>query len=113
MRPLLIVMEEAHRYLGPDSGSIAADVIKQIAKEGRKYGVGAMLVSQRPAEVDETVLSQCGTMIALRLSNPNDRAKLRERCLTIWQVLWTSCRFSGQAKRSLREKRLGFLLDAV
>ena len=44
-------------------------VIKPIAKEGRKYGVGAMLVSNsRPAEVDETVLSQCGTMIALRLS---------------------------------------------
>lgn len=77
MRPLLIVMEEAHRYLGPDSGSIAADVIKRIAKEGRKYGVGAMLVSQRPAEVDETVLSQCGTMIALRLSNPNDRARVK------------------------------------
>jgi hypothetical protein len=77
LRPLLVVMEEAHRYLGPDSGTAAADVVKRIAKEGRKYGIGAMLVSQRPSEVDETVLSQCGTLVALRLSNPTDRARVR------------------------------------
>ncbi|EIA1807446.1 ATP-binding protein [Escherichia coli] len=76
-RPLLVVMEEAHRYLGPDSGTVASEVVKRIAKEGRKYGVGAMIVSQRPAEVDETVLSQCGTIIALRLSNPVDRARVK------------------------------------
>lgn len=77
LRPLLVVMEEAHRYLAPDSGHAAADIVKRIVKEGRKYGVGAMLVSQRPAEVDETVLSQCGTLIALRLSNPADRARVK------------------------------------
>ncbi|MEX5498189.1 ATP-binding protein [Pseudomonas syringae] len=76
-RPLLVVMEEAHRYLGPDAGTVAVEVVKRIAKEGRKYGVGAMVVSQRPAEVDETVLSQCGTIIALRLSNPTDRARVK------------------------------------
>jgi DNA helicase HerA-like ATPase len=76
-RPLLVVMEEAHRYLGPDAGTVASEVVKRIAKEGRKYGVGAMIVSQRPAEVDETVLSQCGTIIALRLSNPIDRARVK------------------------------------
>lgn len=76
-RPLLVVMEEAHRYLGPDAGTVASEVVKRIAKEGRKYGVGAMVVSQRPAEVDETVLSQCGTIIALRLSNPVDRARVK------------------------------------
>lgn len=76
-RPLLVVMEEAHRYLGPDSDTVAVEVVKRIAKEGRKYGVGAMVVSQRPAEVDETVLSQCGTVIALRLSNPVDRARVK------------------------------------
>jgi hypothetical protein len=70
-------MEEAHRYLGADSGNVAADVVARIAKEGRKYGIGGMLISQRPAEVNETVLSQCGTMIALRLSNPDDRARVR------------------------------------
>lgn len=77
LRPLLIVMEEAHRYVGPDSGNVAADVVKRIAKEGRKYGVGAMLVSQRPSEIDETILSQCGTLIALRLSNPADRGRVK------------------------------------
>ena len=77
LRPLLIVMEEAHRYVSPDSGNVAADVVKRIAKEGRKYGVGAMLVSQRPSEIDETILSQCGTLIALRLSNPADRGRVK------------------------------------
>lgn len=64
-RPLLVVMEEAHRYLsGAKEDGPAADVVKRIAKEGRKYGIGAMVVSQRPAEVDETILSQCGTILA-------------------------------------------------
>jgi DNA helicase HerA-like ATPase len=88
LRPLLIVMEEAHRYVGSgaktaesdtptESKNVAASMVQRIAKEGRKYGVGALLVSQRPAEIDETVLSQCGTLIALRLSNPNDRARVK------------------------------------
>jgi DNA helicase HerA-like ATPase len=77
LRPLLVVMEEAHRYLGPNTDDVAASMAQRIAKEGRKYGIGAMVVSQRPAEVDETVLSQCGTMIALRLSNPTDRARVK------------------------------------
>ena len=76
-RPLLIVMEEAHRYLSERSGHLAADVVQRIAKEGRKYGVGAMVVSQRPSEVNETILSQCGTFFALRLSNPTDRARVQ------------------------------------
>jgi uncharacterized protein len=76
-RPLLVVMEEAHRYLQDESDNVAVDIVKRIAKEGRKYGIGAMVVSQRPAEVSETVLSQCGTMIAMRLSNPADRARVR------------------------------------
>ncbi|WP_394890400.1 ATP-binding protein [Mesorhizobium sp. AaZ16] len=77
LRPLLIVMEEAHRYVSPESGNVAADIVKRIVKEGRKYGVGAMLVSQRPAEIDETILSQCGTLIALRLANPTDRGRVK------------------------------------
>lgn len=77
-RPLLVVMEEAHRYLsGAKADNPAADVVKRIAKEGRKYGIGAMVVSQRPAEVDETILSQCGTIFALRLTNPEDRARVK------------------------------------
>lgn len=73
-RPLLIVMEEAHSYLG-DGGSGAASIATQrIVKEGRKYGIGAMIVSQRPAEINPTILSQCGTFFAMRLSNGTDRS---------------------------------------
>lgn len=76
-RPLLVVMEEAHRYLSGDAKSLAAEIVQKIAKEGRKYGVGAMVISQRPSEVDETILSQCGTFFALRLSNPADRTRVQ------------------------------------
>ena len=76
-RPLLVVMEEAHRYLSDKSGRLASEMVQRIVKEGRKYGVGAMVVSQRPSEVNETILSQCGTFFALRLSNPADRARVQ------------------------------------
>jgi uncharacterized protein len=76
-RPLLVVMEEAHRYLAAGKNSLASQTVQKIAKEGRKYGVGAMVISQRPSEVDETILSQCGTFFALRLSNPTDRARVQ------------------------------------
>jgi len=76
-RPLLLVMEEAHRYLKQDGASSAKEIVGRIVKEGRKYGIGAMIVSQRPSEVDETILSQCGTHITLRLSNPADRGRIK------------------------------------
>ena len=76
-RPLLVVMEEAHRYLSSGADSLASETVQRIAKEGRKYGVGAMVISQRPSEVDETILSQCGTFFVLRLSNPSDRERVR------------------------------------
>ena len=72
-RPLLVVMEEAHNYLGSDNNSRASKVVRRLVKEGRKYGISAMIVSQRPSEIDPTILSQCGTTIALRLTNSNDR----------------------------------------
>lgn len=75
-RPLLVVLEEAHVYLSPQSKSRAATAARRIAKEGRKYGVGLMLVSQRPSEVDSTILSQCGTVISLRLTNDSDRSQV-------------------------------------
>jgi uncharacterized protein len=75
-RPLLLVLEEAHVYLSAQSKSRAATAAKRIAKEGRKYGVGLMLVSQRPSEVDSTILSQCGTVVALRLTNDSDRGQV-------------------------------------
>lgn len=76
-RPLLFVMEEAHRYLSNESSGTAREMVQRIVKEGRKYGIGATLISQRPSEIDETVLSQCGTFVALRLSNPSDRSRVQ------------------------------------
>jgi DNA helicase HerA-like ATPase len=76
-RPLLVVMEEAHRYLASGKSNLASQTVQKIAKEGRKYGVGAMVISQRPSEVDETILSQCGTFFALRLANPTDRSRIQ------------------------------------
>lgn len=73
-RPLLIVMEEAHSYLGDNGNSSASIATQRIVKEGRKYGIGAMIVSQRPAEINATILSQCGTFFAMRLSNSTDRS---------------------------------------
>jgi DNA helicase HerA-like ATPase len=74
-------MEEAHVYLTSakegESDAPAVRVARRIVKEGRKYGIGAMVISQRPSEVDETILSQCGTFIALRLSNPLDRSRVQ------------------------------------
>ncbi|MBD0681403.1 ATP-binding protein [Pseudomonas sp. PSB11] len=72
-RPLLIVLEEAHRYLGKSENGHSKEMVQRIAKEGRKFGVGAMIVSQRPSEIDETILSQCGTIISLRINNSTDR----------------------------------------
>jgi len=72
-RPLLVVLEEAHRYLSKSETGLAKYMVQRIAKEGRKFGVGAMIVSQRPSEIDETILSQCGTIIALRINNSTDR----------------------------------------
>ena len=78
--PVLLVCEEAHRYV-PNSGEAqyeaAQNAIKRIAKEGRKYGIGLFLVSQRPSEVEATVLSQCNSWIVLRITNESDRSHVR------------------------------------
>jgi energy-coupling factor transporter ATP-binding protein EcfA2 len=75
-RPLLIVMEEAHIYLNSSSEGMASKIVQRIVKEGRKYGIGAMIVSQRPSEINPTILSQCGTFFALRLTNSTDRGHI-------------------------------------
>ena len=73
-RPILVVLEEAHNYLRDNQSSSAGAAVQRIVKEGRKYGIAAMIVSQRPSEIEPTVLSQCGTIIAMRLSNASDRS---------------------------------------
>lgn len=78
--PLLLVCEEAHAYVTRDQDSHYAGARKsmeRIAKEGRKYGVGLAVVSQRPHELSETVLAQCGTFICLRITNPDDQAYVK------------------------------------
>lgn len=78
--PILLVCEEAHRYV-PNRGEAqyeaAQEAIRRLAKEGRKYGIGLMLVSQRPSEVDATVLSQCNSWVVLRVTNDSDREHVR------------------------------------
>jgi DNA helicase HerA-like ATPase len=76
-RPVLLVCEEAHRYVpnerNADSSSVGR-ILSRIAKEGRKYGVSLGLITQRPSDLAEGVLSQCGTIIAMRLNNERDQA---------------------------------------
>jgi DNA helicase HerA-like ATPase len=78
--PLLFVCEEAHRYAPADSKigfGPTRRALSRIAKEGRKYGVFLGLVTQRPAEIDTTILSQCSTLFVMRLSNDRDQALIR------------------------------------
>ena len=79
-RPILLVCEEAHRYIPSDrvtGDSAVRKVLERIAKEGRKYGVSLGLITQRPSDLAEGVLSQCGTIIAMRLNNDRDQAMVR------------------------------------
>jgi hypothetical protein len=75
--PVLLVCEEAHRYVPSDrmtTGQAVRGVLERIAKEGRKYGVSLGLITQRPSDLAEGVLSQCGTIVAMRLNNDRDQA---------------------------------------
>ena len=99
-RPLMVVLEEAHAYLGKDQVGPAATAVRRIAKEGRKYGVGIMVVSQRPSEIDPTILSQCGTIFAMRLANDADRSQVAGRLRTTSRVCSTSYPYFAQERPS-------------
>lgn len=79
--PLLLVYEEAHKYV-PNSDMAkyraSRDSIERIAKEGRKYGVSLLLASQRPSEISDTIFAQCSNYVAMRLTNPNDQACVKK-----------------------------------
>ncbi|WP_163787631.1 ATP-binding protein, partial [Myxococcus vastator] len=80
--PILIACDEAHLYLPKQQNAnplerAAVENMERIAKEGRKYGVGLMVISQRPSDVSETILSQCNNIISLRLTNPVDQQTVR------------------------------------
>jgi len=79
-RPILLVCEEAHRYVPNErnaDGSSVGRILSRIAKEGRKYGISLGLITQRPSDLAEGVLSQCGTILAMRLNNDRDQAFVR------------------------------------
>ncbi len=79
-RPILLVCEEAHRYVPSERDahkSSVGKILGKIAKEGRKYGVSLGLITQRPSDLSEGVLSQCGTILAMRLNNERDQAFVR------------------------------------
>ncbi len=72
--PCMLVLEEAHNFC-PEKGferAVSTDILRTIASEGRKFGLGLLVVSQRPARVDKNVLSQCNTQIIMKVTNPND-----------------------------------------
>lgn len=70
--PMMMVIEEAHNYCPQQGTALSSKALSTIASEGRKFGLGLMVISQRPAKIDKNVLSQCGTQIILKVTNPND-----------------------------------------
>lgn len=80
--PIALLCDEAHLYIpqrnsGATADNISLDIFERIAKEGRKYGVSLVVISQRPSEVNKTVLSQCSNFISMRLSNAEDQAVIK------------------------------------
>lgn len=73
IRPVFIVYEEGHNFAPNGEPSISKNIIKRIAAEGRKFGVGFAIVSQRPSKLDSDVTSQCNTIVAMRIKNPDDQ----------------------------------------
>lgn len=107
--PILLVCEEAHRYV-PNRGeaeySAAQDAVKRVAKEGRKYGLGLMLISQRPSEIEPTVLSQCNSWLVMRLTNGDDQSY-------VMKFLPDSLTNLGKILPSLRRREAIFIGQAA
>ena len=80
--PIAIMCDEAHLYIpermqADSADAVAIEIFERIAKEGRKYGIGLVVISQRPSEVNRTVLSQCNNVIAMRLTNGDDQSVIK------------------------------------
>jgi DNA helicase HerA-like ATPase len=71
--PIFVLLEEAHRYAPAGQSVVSTNVLKQILSEGRKFGVGVGLITQRPGKLDSDVLSQCMTQFIMRIVNPIDQ----------------------------------------
>ncbi|MBI5000313.1 MAG: ATP-binding protein [Euryarchaeota archaeon] len=70
--PMMMVVEEAHNYCPQQGATACSKIMRTIAAEGRKFGLGLTVITQRPAKVDKNVLSQCNTQVILKITNPND-----------------------------------------
>jgi DNA helicase HerA-like ATPase len=73
IRPCFVVYEKGHNFAPAGGNSISRAVIKRIAAEGRKFGVGIAIISQRPSKLDPDVTSQCNTLVTMRIKNPDDQ----------------------------------------
>ena len=107
--PFLLVYEEAHNYVPRSEGARYNSVkrsIERVAKEGRKYGISIMVVSQRPSEVSETVFSQCNNFVAMRLTNPTDQQYVK-------RLLPDSLAAITESLASLEQREAILLGDAI
>ncbi|MEM4297384.1 MAG: ATP-binding protein [Nitrososphaerota archaeon] len=77
--PVFLFVEEAHKFIPPkrERTTLASEIIKKIAAEGRKFGIFLVLITQRPSRIDEDALSQCNSQIIMRLTNPRDQEAVR------------------------------------
>jgi DNA helicase HerA-like ATPase len=75
--PVFIVLEEGHRFAPANEDSSSKTILKTILSEGRKFGIGVLIVSQRPGKLDSDVLSQCMTQIIMKITNPVDQQNIR------------------------------------
>ena len=87
--PVFVLIEEAHRFAPASSDIITTGILKTILAEGRKFGVGVGLISQRPGKLDGDVLSQCNTQFIMRIVNPVDQSRVAESVETVGRDLLT------------------------
>ena len=85
--PVFVLIEEAHHFAPAGGDAVSTGILKQILGEGRKFGVGVGLISQRPGKLDADVLSQCNTQFLLRIVNPVDQARVAESVETVGRDL--------------------------
>ena len=99
--PLLLICEEAHRYAPQDSAlgfEPAKRALARIAKEGRKYGISLGVISQRPSELDATILSQCNTVFAFRMSNERDQEIIQVALSDASPAMFSALPFLGNSE---------------
>jgi DNA helicase HerA-like ATPase len=76
--PLLFVVEEAHNYAGEALSHSCKSQLQRVASEGRKFGIGLCVISQKPSKIDEEILSQCNTGIYMHITNPRDKEHIKK-----------------------------------